>query len=64
VEAKTGQGARPADIAGLRAVAGLPGMVRRIVVCQAERARRTPDGIDVLPVELFLNEIQAGCLWL
>jgi hypothetical protein len=37
--------------------------VRRIVVCQTEQARRTPDGIEVLPVAQFLTQIQDGRLW-
>jgi predicted AAA+ superfamily ATPase len=63
VETKIGRGARPADLAGLRAIAELPGVVRRIVVCQTEQARRTPDGIEVLPVAQFLTQIQDGRLW-
>ena len=63
VETKTGRGSRPADLAGLRAIAELPGVVRRLVVCQAEQARRTPDGIEVLPVAQFLTQIQDGRLW-
>jgi len=63
VEAKLGRANAPADLAGLRAIAELPGLVRRIVVCQADRIRRTADGIDVLPVARFLDQVASGALW-
>jgi hypothetical protein len=37
--------------------------VRRVVVCRAERPRRTEDGIEILPVPRFLEELQEGRLW-
>ncbi|MBM4398359.1 MAG: ATP-binding protein [Deltaproteobacteria bacterium] len=63
VEAKAGIAARPADLTGLRAIAGLRGLVRRVIVCTAERPRLTEDGIEVLPVADFLDQVQAGRLW-
>jgi predicted AAA+ superfamily ATPase len=63
VEAKLGRAASPSDLAGLRAVAELRGLVRRVLVCSAERARRTEDGIDILPVARFLDELREDRLW-
>lgn len=63
VEAKLGQAAAPADLAGLRAIAGLRGLVRRVLVCGVDRPRRTKDGIDVLTVARLLDELRDGRLW-
>jgi uncharacterized protein len=48
------------DLKGLRAIAELPGLSRRLVVFLGDRAERTADGIDVLPVQDFLREIEHG----
>jgi predicted AAA+ superfamily ATPase len=58
VKAKTTISGR--DLKGLRAVAPLPGLTRRIVVFLGERPSRTADGIDVLPVAQFVREVEAG----
>jgi hypothetical protein len=50
-------------LAGLRAIADLKGLTRRLLVCGIERARRTEDGIDLLPVSRFLDELRTGRLW-
>jgi len=63
IEAKLGRAAAPVDFAGLRAIVGLRGLVRRVLVCGVDRARRTEDGIDVLPVSRFLADLEAGRLW-
>lgn len=55
VKARTAPG--PSDFAGLRAVADLRGMKRRILVHLGRRAFRTKDGIDALPAALFAHEI-------
>ena len=48
---------------GLRAVAGLPGMVRRVLVYGGRRSFRTQDGIDVWPVERLHRALADGTLW-
>jgi predicted AAA+ superfamily ATPase len=63
IEAKVGKDPSGADFAGLRAVATLPTLVRRVLVCGTARTRRTEDGIDVLPVARFLEQVQDGRLW-
>jgi uncharacterized protein len=62
IEAKFGE-PRGRDLAGLKAVGELPGCVRRLVVCRVPRAQRTPEGIEVLPVERFLALLKADRLW-
>ena len=39
-----------------------PGVRRRIVVCLEPRARRTDDGIDILPVADFIRRLGQGAL--
>jgi len=58
VKAKTQLDTR--DFSGLKAIADLPGIRRRIAVFLGERPFRTNDGIDALPVAQFLEEIEAG----
>ena len=48
---------------GLRAVAALPRLVRRILVYLGDRRLKTEDGIDVWPIEAFLAAIAADKLW-
>ena len=48
---------------GLRAVRDLPGLVRCVLVYDGERAFQTEDGIDVWPVERFLEALQTDRLW-
>jgi predicted AAA+ superfamily ATPase len=63
IEVKSGLADAPSDLAGLRAIAELPGLVRRVVVCRAERKRITEDGIEILPVAELLGELEGGTLW-
>jgi predicted AAA+ superfamily ATPase len=58
VKAKTRLGTR--DFAGLKAIAQLPGLTRRLMVFVGERPFRTADGVDALPVPHFLEELEAG----
>ena len=56
--------ARPASphLAGLRAIADLAGVKRRILVFTGERAFTSPDGIEGLPVMQFAQQVLAGKL--
>lgn len=58
VKAKTRLGT--GDFAGLKAIAALPGLTRRLVVFLGERPFRTADGVDALPVPHFLEQLEAG----
>jgi predicted AAA+ superfamily ATPase len=55
VKAKEALGSR--DLNGLKAIAELKGIRRRIIVFLGERPFRTEDGIDALPVAEFLREL-------
>ena len=47
----------------MRAIAALPQVVRRVVVCTAPRRRITSDGIEILPVARFLEAVADGTPW-
>jgi hypothetical protein len=47
---------------GLRHLAQDHRVRRRIVVCLEPRARRTEDGIEVLPARAFVERLSAGDL--
>ena len=49
--------------AGLRAVAELPGLVRRVLVYGGARSFRTQDGIDVWSTERFHRALGEDTLW-
>lgn len=63
VEAKAKTALAAKDFAGLRAIQGLAGLARRVVVYLGERPQRTADGIDVLPLRGFLTALEQGRLW-
>ena len=58
VEVKAAESLDSRDFKGLRAVAGLKGLRRRLIVFMGERPFRTEDGIEALPVRDFLQELE------
>jgi predicted AAA+ superfamily ATPase len=50
-------------LSGLRAIADLPRVVRRILVYLGGQKLRTQDGIEVWPLQSFLSAIAADRLW-
>ncbi len=63
IEAKAGAAVSDDALRGLRAIDGLKGLVRRILVHPGGRRLLTRDGIDVLPVGDFLRAVDDGSLW-
>ena len=64
IEAKSGARITRDHLKGLRSlVEDHPHVERRIVVCREPRARRTEDGIEVLPAETFVRRLWAGDLF-
>jgi uncharacterized protein len=60
IEAKATDRIREDHFTGLRAVDGLKGLRRRIVVYTGKTSQRTSDGIDILPVLEFEKLLQFG----
>ena len=58
VEAKASAKITPRHLKGLRSLAkDNPHVARRVIVCLEPRARRTEDGIDLLPVAEFVRRL-------
>jgi len=53
----------PAQLSGLRAIAGLPRLARRVLVYLGDRPLKTEDRIDVWPLPVLLDAVAAGRLW-
>jgi len=51
------------QLSGLRAIADLPRIARRVLVYLGERRLRTDDGIDVWPLDFLLEKLAGGRLW-
>ena len=61
IEAKSSARITRDHLKGLRSLAeDHPGVKSRIVVCREPRARRTEDGIEVLPVATFVRRLWDG----
>ena len=63
IEVKSARRTDPGDLAGLRAIAELAGLRRRILVHRGTRPTKTEDGIDVWPVETLLKALAEDGLW-
>jgi predicted AAA+ superfamily ATPase len=48
---------------GLRAVAPLPGLVKRVLVYTGDRRMKTEDGIEIWPLPVFLESLQESRLF-
>lgn len=60
IEAKASRRWKPELARGLRAIFELPEVARRIVVYRGGRRLEVDDGIEVLPVDDFLKELERG----
>jgi len=64
IEAKSARRITADHLKGLRhVIKDHPDVGRRIVVCSEDRQRRTPDGIDILPAEVFVKMLWQGDLF-
>ena len=63
IEVKTASRSRREDLKGLRAIASLKGMTRRILVYLGDRTMKTGDGIEIWPVYHFLEILDQGALF-
>ncbi len=63
VEAKSAPRVAPDELRGLRAIDGLPRLVRRVLVYGGDRRLRTQDGIEVWPAAALADAVGNGTLW-
>jgi predicted AAA+ superfamily ATPase len=55
IEVKAGSGHPASSLSGLRAIADLPGIQRRILVYLGRTREKTAEGIEILPLQEFLE---------
>ncbi len=48
---------------GVRAIAALPNLCRRIVVCPEGETMQTEDGVDILPFRALAEALSSDSLW-
>jgi predicted AAA+ superfamily ATPase len=60
IEVKARESLSPHDFKGLKAIAALKGVRRRVVVFLGDRPYHTEDGIEALTVRDFLHELERG----
>jgi predicted AAA+ superfamily ATPase len=63
LEVRAGQKVFEADLKGLRAIKDLAGVKRRLVLCRGGRRQKTADGIEILTVAAFLEELENATLF-
>lgn len=63
IEVKATRSLRPTDVRGLRAIAALPGLVRRVLVFLGPTRLATPEGIEAIPLTEFAKELSDGRVW-
>lgn len=63
LEVKAAARVHPGDLSGLKAVGELPQVRRRVLIHRGERPARSEDGIDIWPVETFVEALAADRLW-
>lgn len=63
IEVKATTNPASSHYSGLRAIVGLKGLVRRILIYTGKRRLRTEEGIEVYPVEVFLEALSKETLW-
>lgn len=63
LEVKTRSRVGREDLVGLRAIAGLKGITRRIAIYLGGRSMRTDDGIEIWPLTAWLHAMAERTLW-
>jgi predicted AAA+ superfamily ATPase len=63
IEVKGSERAGPDDLRGLKAIAELPRLVRRVLVHRGTRVMKTAEGIEVWPIERLHDALAGGSLW-
>ena len=63
IEVKSTERYHTTMLKGLRAVADLSGLVRRVLVYTGSRSFRTTDGIDIWPAQRFADAVANDALW-
>lgn len=63
LEVKSSQRIASSHLSGLRAITELPSVRRRILIYPGKLRRKTEDGIEIWPIDIFVEKLAAGELW-
>jgi predicted AAA+ superfamily ATPase len=63
IEVRSGPKVFETDLRGLRAMADLPRVRRRVLIHRGRVRQKTADGIEILPVKAFLGEVESLTLF-
>jgi predicted AAA+ superfamily ATPase len=63
IEVKSGTKVSNQALSGLRAVKDLPRMIRRILLYGGKREMKSADGVEIWPMDLFLDALASDRLW-
>ncbi len=63
LEVKTSQRITGEHLKGLRAIAELKGVKRRIIIYRGEKKMQTEDHIDIWPFDFFCEVLGGKALW-
>jgi predicted AAA+ superfamily ATPase len=63
IDIKSGRRVGESELRGLRAIGELPRVRRRLVVYRGDRRLETADGIEILPVQAFLRQVESGAIF-
>ena len=63
IEVKASERYQANQLKGLRAIAELPKVVRRVLIYRGSRSLRSSDGIEIWPLQRFHEMLARGTLW-
>jgi len=63
LEVKATKNIASAHLNGLRAITGLKGLVRRIMIYTGARRMKSEEQIDIYPIDVFLETLAENTLW-
>jgi len=63
LEVKATKNIASAHLSGLRAISDLTGLRRRVLIYLGSRRLKSEDGVDILPVDQFVEELARNRLW-
>ncbi|MCP5102730.1 MAG: ATP-binding protein [bacterium] len=63
IEVKSGLNIQRTHLKGLKAISGLEGLKKRILVYPGEKKMKTEDNIEIWPLPFFLDSLNNNTLW-
>jgi len=63
LEIKSQRRFSPRELSGLKAIANLPRLSRRVLGYLGDQRLRTDDGVEIWPLRVFLDALETDALW-